>query len=48
MITGLENLIKQQAPALGFDLAAIAPPPNPDAFAHPNDWLNQGFAGEMN
>jgi epoxyqueuosine reductase len=43
----LQSRIKQQAHALGFELAGIAPAVEPDGFAHLQDWLAQGFAGEM-
>ncbi len=43
----LQSRIKQQAHALGFELAGIAPAAEPDGFAHLQDWLAQGYAGEM-
>ena len=43
----LESRIKQQAHTLGFELAGIAPAADADGFAHLEDWLAQGFAGEM-
>ncbi len=46
MIT-LATRIKEQAHALGFELAGIAPAAQADGFAHLQDWLAQGFAGEM-
>jgi epoxyqueuosine reductase len=39
--------IKEQAHALGFELAGIAPAAEADGFAQLQDWLAQGFAGEM-
>jgi epoxyqueuosine reductase len=44
----LEDRIKQQARALGFDLAGIAPATSADGLQHLRDWLERGFAGEMN
>ncbi len=46
-MSSLETRIKEQANALGFELAGIAPAVESDGFAHLADWLNQGFAGEM-
>jgi epoxyqueuosine reductase len=43
----LASRIKEQAHTLGFDLAGIAPAAEADGFAHLQDWLAQGFAGEM-
>jgi epoxyqueuosine reductase len=43
----LETRIKHQARALGFELAGVAPAGDADGFAHLEDWLTQGFAGEM-
>jgi epoxyqueuosine reductase len=43
----LETRIKEQAHALGFELAGIAPAIEADGFAHLQDWLASGFAGEM-
>ena len=43
----LEGQIKQHAHALGFELAGIAPATEADGFARLQDWLAQGFAGEM-
>ncbi len=39
--------IKEQAHALGFELAGIAPAADADGFAHLQNWLAQGFAGQM-
>ena len=39
--------IKEHAHTLGFELAGIAPAADADGFAHLQDWLAQGFAGEM-
>jgi epoxyqueuosine reductase len=46
-MTSLSNRIKDQARLLGFELAGIAPAIEADGFAHLEDWLAQGFAGEM-
>src|SRR5882724_9353693 len=43
----LETRIKDHARSLGFELAGIAPAADADGFAHLQDWLAQGFAGEM-
>jgi epoxyqueuosine reductase len=43
----LASRIKEQAHTLGFELAGIAPAADADGFAHLQDWLAQGFAGEM-
>jgi epoxyqueuosine reductase len=43
----LENKLKQQARALGFELAGIAAAGPADGFERLLGWLNQGFAGEM-
>ncbi len=43
----LEDRIKQQARALGFDLVGIAPAGPADSFDRLTDWLARGFAGEM-
>jgi epoxyqueuosine reductase len=43
----LEIRIKEQAHSLGFELAGIAPAGEADGFEHLQDWLAQGFAGEM-
>jgi epoxyqueuosine reductase len=46
-MTSLETRIKEQAHALGFELAGIAPAVEADGFAHLETWLAQGYAGEM-
>jgi epoxyqueuosine reductase len=46
-MTSLEIRIKERAHALGFELVGIAPASEADGFAHLQDWLAQGFAGEM-
>ncbi len=46
-MTSLELRIKHQARALGFELVGIAPATEADGFAHLQDWLAQGYAGEM-
>ena len=43
----LETRLKQQAHALGFELAGIAPATPADGFERLRDWLNHGFAGDM-
>jgi epoxyqueuosine reductase len=43
----LEMRLKQQAHALGFELAGIAPATPADGFERLRDWLARGFAGEM-
>jgi epoxyqueuosine reductase len=43
----LEDRLKQQARALGFDLAGIAPAAPADSFDRLREWLKRGFAGEM-
>lgn len=43
----LEDRIKQQAHALGFELAGIAPATPADGFEHLRHWLESGFAGDM-
>jgi epoxyqueuosine reductase len=45
--TSLESRLKQQAHALGFALAGIAPATDADGFVHLQSWLARGFAGEM-
>jgi epoxyqueuosine reductase len=46
-MASLETRIKEQARALGFELAGIAPAAPADGFEHLRDWLDQGRAGEM-
>jgi len=43
----LEDRIKEQAHALGFELAGIAPATEADGFDRLRDWLAHDFAGEM-
>ncbi len=43
----LEERLKQQARALGFELAGIAPATDADGFDRLRDWLQRGFAGTM-
>lgn len=43
----LETRIKDHAHSLGFELVGIAPAADADGFAHLQDWLAQGFAGDM-
>jgi len=40
--------IKQMAYDCGFDLAGLAPAITPAGYHHFLEWLNQGYAGEMN
>jgi epoxyqueuosine reductase len=44
---GMESRLKQQAHHLGFDLVGIAPAAPADGFDRLRDWLDRGFAGEM-
>jgi epoxyqueuosine reductase len=46
-MASLESRIKEHAHSLGFELAGIAPATEADGFAHLQDWLAQGYAGEM-
>ena len=43
----LEDRLKQQAHALGFELVGIAPATEADGFDRLRDWLAHGFAGTM-
>jgi epoxyqueuosine reductase len=43
----LETRLKQQAQALGFALAGIAPATPADGFDRLCAWLARGYAGEM-
>jgi epoxyqueuosine reductase len=43
----LEQRLKQQAHAEGFDLAGIAPAAEADGFGRLREWLGRGYAGEM-
>jgi epoxyqueuosine reductase len=43
----LATRLKGQAHALGFALAGIAPAAPADGFARLREWLDQGFAGDM-
>ncbi len=43
----LEDRLKRQAHAVGFDLAGIAPATSADGFDRLGEWLARGFAGEM-
>src|SRR5262245_46617065 len=43
----LEQRIKDRAHALGFELAGVAPAAPADGFDRLRDWLDSGFAGEM-
>jgi epoxyqueuosine reductase len=43
----LEDRLKNQARALGFELAGIAPATPADGFDRLRDWLARGFAGSM-
>jgi epoxyqueuosine reductase len=46
-VVSLEENLKLRARGLGFELAGIAPATDADGFAHLQDWLAQGFAGDM-
>jgi epoxyqueuosine reductase len=46
-MTALATRIKEQAHRLGFELVGIAPATDADGFARLQDWLGNGFAGEM-
>src|SRR5262245_58152972 len=46
-MSSIEERLKQHARRLGFDLAGIAPAQPADSFAELEDWLAQGYAGEM-
>ncbi len=43
----LTRSVHNTAERLGFDLVGIAPAVRPDGFDHLQDWLKNGFAGEM-
>lgn len=43
----LEDKIKAQARSLGFDLVGIAPAAEPASWHYYQDWLAQGYAGQM-
>jgi epoxyqueuosine reductase len=43
----LEDALKQQARALGFELVGVAPATPADGFDRLRDWLARGFAGDM-
>jgi len=43
----LNTRIKKQAQSLGFELVGVAPATEADGFAHLQEWLTQGYAGEM-
>src|SRR5262245_51401376 len=43
----IEDRLKQQAHALGFELVGIAPATESDSFERLRDWLARGFAGTM-
>ena len=44
----LEERLKRQAHALGFELVGIAAASAADGFERLRDWLARGFAGSMN
>lgn len=46
-MASLEDRLKSQALALGFDLAGIAPAAPADGFDRLSEWLARGYAGEM-
>lgn len=43
----LTDQVKSAARRVGFDLVGIAPAVSPAGFTHLQDWLKQGFAGQM-
>ena len=43
----LEQRLKEQAQALGFELAGVAPATEADGFDRLRDWLTRGYAGTM-
>src|SRR5205823_2530124 len=43
----LEARLKARAHELGFALSGIAPATDADGFARFTDWLDRGYAGEM-
>lgn len=43
----LTDRLKAEARRIGFDLVGIAPAVSPDGFAHFQEWLGRGYAGEM-
>lgn len=45
--TSLESRLVQQAHNLGFALVGIAPATEADGFSHLTEWLERGYAGEM-
>jgi epoxyqueuosine reductase len=46
-MVSLEERLKQQAHAQGFELAGIAPATEADGFDRLREWLERGFAGTM-
>jgi epoxyqueuosine reductase len=46
-MTNFADHLKQQAQRIGFDRVGIAPATDADGFDRLQDWLAQGFAGEM-
>src|SRR5262249_2159209 len=46
-MASLETRLKEHARNLGFELVGIAAATPADGFARLRDWLNQGFAGQM-
>jgi epoxyqueuosine reductase len=46
-MSSLESRLKDQARALGFDLVGIAPAEPADGFDKLQDWLDKGYAGDM-
>jgi epoxyqueuosine reductase len=43
----LAQVLRERAREIGFELVGIAPAVSPGGFGPLQDWLNQGFAGEM-
>ena len=47
MEESLESRLKEQAHVIGFDLVGVAPAGPADGFDRLRDWLQRGFAGDM-
>src|SRR5262245_48226056 len=46
-MTSLESKVKEQARMLGFELVGIVPATQADGLERMREWLDQGYAGEM-
>ncbi len=46
-MTSFETSIKEHARTLGFELVGIAPATSADSFDRMHEWLDRGYAGEM-